>query len=424
MPSSVISHKSAIAVFFLIFIVMNVLDLSAGIKNVNPVDGHQYRPILRTAREGFFNFIGSNGNDEYSFNLNMKRGKLQRQFKASEPFLCDVNVGRRSQKVPDSVHKLLPGDIDIIGAFGDSLTAGNGAMATNILQIMTENKGMSWSIGGQGTWRKFLTLPNILKEYNPNIYGYSLADGLSYHKSSVFNVAEIGAMSRDIPYMAKVLVKRMKSDPKVDIKHHWKLITLLIGANDFCSDMCYHDTPEVITKLHEKHLLAALRTIRDNLPRTIVNVVSAPDVTILLKFTGKPMECVAVHYVECPCFFSSRFGKNRKRYVKIIKDWHAMERNVTDRDEFHNLADFTVNYNPFTSKLVFPLNEEGRTDFRYLSMDCFHLSQRGYAIATNGYWNNMMEPYGNKSTTWSRKEFVDFKCPTKEMPYLRTKGNS
>lgn len=83
-------------------------------------------------------------------------------------------------------------------------------------------------------------------------------------------------MSRDIPYMAKVLVKRVKSDPKVDMKHHWKLITLLIGANDFCSDICYYDTPEVVPKLHEKHLLSALRTIRDNLPRTMVNVVSAP----------------------------------------------------------------------------------------------------------------------------------------------------
>lgn len=83
-------------------------------------------------------------------------------------------------------------------------------------------------------------------------------------------------MSRDIPYMAKVLVKRIKSDPKVDLKKHWKLITLLIGANDFCSDICYYGTAEVVLKLHEKHLLAALRTIRDNLPRTIVNVVSAP----------------------------------------------------------------------------------------------------------------------------------------------------
>lgn len=35
-------------------------------------------------------------------------------------------------------------------------------------------------------------------------------------------MAEIGAMSRDIPYEAKILVKRMRSDPNVDLKRHWK----------------------------------------------------------------------------------------------------------------------------------------------------------------------------------------------------------
>jgi len=31
-----------------------------------------------------------------------------------------------------------------------------------------ENRGVVWSIGGQYDWRKYLTLPNILKEFNPN----------------------------------------------------------------------------------------------------------------------------------------------------------------------------------------------------------------------------------------------------------------
>lgn len=36
--------------------------------------------------------------------------------------------------------------------------AGNGALATNILQVIIENKGVSWSIGGSATWREFLTV--------------------------------------------------------------------------------------------------------------------------------------------------------------------------------------------------------------------------------------------------------------------------
>jgi hypothetical protein len=47
----------------------------------------------------------------------------------------------RSAETPNSVHKLRPGDIDIIAAMGDSLTAGNGALATNMMQVSLEYKG-------------------------------------------------------------------------------------------------------------------------------------------------------------------------------------------------------------------------------------------------------------------------------------------
>lgn len=59
-------------------------------------------------------------------------------------------------------------------------------MATNILQVIIENKGISGTIGGQATWHKYLTLPNIIKVFNPNLYGYSLADGYSTDKISRF----------------------------------------------------------------------------------------------------------------------------------------------------------------------------------------------------------------------------------------------
>lgn len=113
--------------------------------------------------------------------------KVQKPFPETHQFFCDpAGPGRRSDLIPTSVHKLRPGDIDIIAAMGDSLTAGNGALATNILQVLIENKGVSWSIGGQGSWHKYLTLPNIIKVFNPNLYGYSLSDGYSTGKESRF----------------------------------------------------------------------------------------------------------------------------------------------------------------------------------------------------------------------------------------------
>lgn len=57
-----------------------------------------------------------------------------------------LGVGKSKVK-PVSVHKLRPGDIDVIGAMGDSLVAGNGAMEEWALGTMIEYRGISWCAG-------------------------------------------------------------------------------------------------------------------------------------------------------------------------------------------------------------------------------------------------------------------------------------
>lgn len=89
-------------------------------------------------------------------------------------------------------------------------------------------------------------------------------------------MAEIGAMSRDIPHEAKILVKRMRGDPNVNLQQHWKIVTILIGPNDFCSDFCYLPYLERSAENHRRELIETLRILRDNLPRTIVNLVTPP----------------------------------------------------------------------------------------------------------------------------------------------------
>jgi len=78
-------------------------------------------------------------------------------------------------------------------------------------------------LGGQGTWKEFLTIPNIIKEFNPKLIGYAHGDSLPEEKYSQFNVAEIGALSKDMPYMARELVKRIKNDKRVNINEDWKV---------------------------------------------------------------------------------------------------------------------------------------------------------------------------------------------------------
>lgn len=166
------------------------------------------RNNLNTFRATFLDVMGRSGDDPNNLAMSHKRGvcffssfpqktlkffnfnlqKTQKMDRVARSLMkfCDAinGPGKRSDQPPTSVHRLRPGDIDIIGAMGDSLTAGNGIFANNILHTMQENRGASWSIGGQGNWQQFLTLPNILKEFNPNLYGYALKDGLSTERTS------------------------------------------------------------------------------------------------------------------------------------------------------------------------------------------------------------------------------------------------
>lgn len=126
-------------------------------------------------------------------------------------------------------------------------------------------------------------------------------------------------MVRDTPHQARNLVKRMRSDPKVNLKKDWKLVTYMIGSNDFCLDICYYDNQDkVLERARADHILA-LRILRENLPRTMVNVVLPPDVTIVTRFVNRPDTCKATHYGECPCLFSLNQQKNRDRSVDTIR---------------------------------------------------------------------------------------------------------
>ena len=105
-----------------------------------------------------------------------------------------------------------------------------------------------------------------------------------------------------------------------------------------------------------------------------------------------------------------------------MQTWMQKVSEVANRDEFHNHQDFTINVQPFLTKVVFPTTQYNITDYRYLSTDCFHISQIGHARISNALWNNMLQPVGQKSVNW-KKEFQELQCPTQQRPYLATKFN-
>ncbi|XP_017773375.1 PREDICTED: phospholipase B1, membrane-associated-like [Nicrophorus vespilloides] len=352
-----------------------------------------------------------------------RRNKLQPEISEDVPFPCDLR-GARSAVRPKSVHQLRPGDIDVVGAIGDSLTAGFGLLATTLPQVFLENRGLSFSIGGVGTWRQYITVPNLLKVFNPNLVGFSTTySSITTQRSSQFNVAEGGAVSQDTPYMAKVLVTRILYDPRIDRNNDWKLITIMIGPNDFCSRICRSSNMEQELSKHEDHIVQVLRTIRDNLPRTIVNLIPSMDTFALKRIRNKPAECYLTHSAECSCVFGVLHQKNRAKYRHFIQRWQNKDVEIASRKEFQR-DDFSVVPQILTINMSIPLKTDNDFDLSYLSADCFHFSQKGGAILALGIWNGMLQPVGRKTPIMNYHNFTDIRCPDESNPYIFTLGNS
>ncbi|XP_077292094.1 phospholipase B1, membrane-associated-like [Arctopsyche grandis] len=384
--------------------------------NVNP----QSR-LGRIFRQFVIDVSGKSIDDPRWLQIANSNNKIQDTIPESVKFPCTDKSLFKSKTKPTSVHTLRPGDIDLIGALGDSLTVANGAGASNVLQIITENRGVSWSIGGKGNWRKFLTLPNIIKEFNPKLVGFAKGDSLSYSRSSQFNVAETGAFSMDLPFMVRELVKRIKQDPRVDLQNDWKLITIMMGANDFCFNICYYSDPLSALDEHKKELNYTLTYLMKHLPRTMINLVPAPDVEIIKAYTNISPICTLTHRIFCPCFHNDVIKSSWPQFREVIKRWRQFHLEIPDAPEFSR-EDFAVVSQPFSMDIKF-MDRLGNTDYAYLSTDCFHFSQKGHARAANGLWKNMMEPVGNKSTNWP-KLFDKISCPTPSNPYIFTRKNS
>ncbi|CAH1969075.1 unnamed protein product [Acanthoscelides obtectus] len=224
-----------------------------------------YWPLRRTLNEIVKSVIENRKATERN---NLPKPELSENLE----FPCKFSTPR-SEKVPQSVHKLRPGDIDLIGVIGDSLTAGTSVSATNLLELPAEERGASFAGGGADTWRTRLTLPNILKEFNPQLSGYATGTSLYIEKAAGLNFAEPAAFSSDMFTFIQLLVQRIMNDPTVDFRKDWKMITIMMGHNDFCTANCNLKNPYDALIMHAKDLVKVLRFIRDNLPRTIVNIV-------------------------------------------------------------------------------------------------------------------------------------------------------
>lgn len=99
-------------------------------------------------------------------------------------------------------------------------------------------------------------------------FRYSWGDAFSKERGAQFNMGENTAIASDMPFMVYKLLRRMSLDRRVNMKMHWKIVTLMIGLNDFCSHICHQKTsPYWMNWEIEQNIIKTLRIIRQTMPR-------------------------------------------------------------------------------------------------------------------------------------------------------------
>ncbi|XP_073784669.1 phospholipase B1, membrane-associated isoform X1 [Danio rerio] len=326
-----------------------------------------------------------------------------------------------SNTLPTSVHSLRPGDIKVVAALGDSLTAGFGAKAKNILQLPDEERGVSWSIGGDDTLETVTTLPNIFKKFNPSVFGFSKGKS---KRPNGFNMAVGGAKAQNIPAQARDLITALKESKDVDFEKDWKLVTLFIGGNDLCQ-YC-HDRAALSSSKYIGHIRDSLDMLYNEVPRVLVNLVEILQVEDLRMIKRDTLGCSLLQKNMCPCFLSPRENSPQMNEMKKVnRDLQAETERLVYGGRYDGRHDFAVVLQPFFENTVVPMDKDGKPDVSFFSVDCFHFSERGHAEMAIAIWNNMLEPVGSKQNynnfTYDRSKI---RCPTEEHPFIFTRINS
>lgn len=334
--------------------------------------------------------------------------------------------GERPTAKPSSVHRLTPYDIDVIGAMGDSITAGTGIRALTVVGDLIAWRGLSWSVGGDGALSNLVTMPNFLRQYNPNIKGAStwFSQGFLSPVLSPFarcNEAIPGAKADDMETQAHDLVKSLKKASGDNFETDWKLITIFIGANDLC-DYCY-DHDKFSAASYKARIKKGLDVLFNNVPRVFVNLVEVVNVSIVREFNDG-LVCNLVHWVGCEC---GGFPKNEQAMTdmkRAVEDYQKSLTEIVESGEYER-EDFTLVVQPFLRHTVPPkkmVNGKEKVDLSYFAADCFHFSLKGQFAMAEALWNSMVEPVGKKRTNWYVGEPLE--CPKKDFPYFYTNKNS
>ena len=282
-------------------------------------------------------------------------------------------------------------------------------------------------VGGDLSLPYVTTLPNILRQYNPDLYGYSTGETPSEDfldlPNTRLNVAMSGDYTSDMLGQAQELVSRMRDSDEVDFQNDWKLVTIFIGSNDVCL-FCTNDSLSGDPDVWTQNVADALDYLQDNLPRTFVNLVQVSRVGDLMRSVvmspTRGTTCQFFYSLPflCPCgpFGPATVGE---RFDNLFVEFQENLEELVESGEYDTTDDFTVVLQPFLSAL----DVGSGVDLSFLASDCLHFSASGNRLLAVGLWNNMLERVGQKASSVSVSP-LEIACPTDEEPFFFTSQNS
>ncbi|KAI8908993.1 hypothetical protein EDD86DRAFT_191129 [Gorgonomyces haynaldii] len=319
---------------------------------------------------------------------------------------------------PSSIRDVRIDDIKVVAAIGDSITAGFGAAGlknpNNPISLTTlfEQRGLSFAIGGDDN---AVTVPNFMKRYNPDIVGASVGEHIanicyglicppfqyrpSYDK---FNAARSGSLAFNLDNQVDWLMGEMYWNNKVDWNNDYKLIHLLIGANDLClgCDPILGNTV-LSADGFENEIRKVVYKIKSRIPKVILNVKNIFNVSQVWDLTKDEPYCKTLRalglQLECACAFQDNaLGKlNRQKMDNLAQAYNQRLEKL--RAEYLNdkQQDFLFVLDPLVKNAAvreFPTN--------YISnVDCFHPGLKAHELLAVGTWNNLFKPYNQKAST-------------------------
>lgn len=156
-------------------------------------------------------------------------------------------------------------------------------------------------------------------------------------------------------------LKRTNQSININIKKCsvvlFQMVTLMIGTNDICSDQCYSNRQG--TETHRRNLIEVLDYLKENMPRTLVNLVSMPckfpvlviilnllpvlnwprifsDIPAYADLVDPPFAtCITMKLVACSCLFGGVTSSQKLQTVrKMTRQFQRIQQEIVSSFSF------------------------------------------------------------------------------------------